>query len=142
VARTTAALVGGIVEVEPGHDLTPFIDAANLLVTDQCTGYDPAYSDSHLEIIERWLAAHCYRMGYTRMVVAQGVWGAANERFDAQELKLMLNNTPYGQQAMAFDTGGNLAALNNALQDVKKSLGGGTRISWLGSNYHPTYPEG
>jgi hypothetical protein len=60
MARTTEAAVKLIIKVNETAtpSLTPFIDAANMLVTKLCTSDD--LDDDQLEIIERWLAAHFY----------------------------------------------------------------------------------
>ena len=60
MARVTADDVGELIDVDSDISLTPFIAAANALVTELCTGSD--YTDERLAMIEAWLAAHCYAM--------------------------------------------------------------------------------
>lgn len=124
--RTTSDLVKGICEVDVSIDLTPFITAANALVTEACVpaGYDA----NRLELIETWLAAHFYSIRDPRTIMEK-----AGEVFEQYENKvaLGLNITRYGQQAMLLDTSHALAALSNINQ---KALLTGKRkaILWLG----------
>lgn len=131
MARTTAALVGKIIEVDDGDDLTAFIDTASLLVTDICTS--SGYSDAKLELVERWLSAHYYDIHRPRAFSenARGI----GEQYEFIKVDLHLNVTKYGQQAMIIDTAGNLAALNNSMKKVTIPLAaGGTAGSrWLGT---------
>jgi hypothetical protein len=132
VARTTAELVGGVIGIEPGDDVNPFIDGANDLVTAHCTG--SGYSDARLEFIERWLAAHLYDVMRPR-TSQEGISGGTQEQYERVAVDLFLNNTKYGQMAMFFDSAGNLAAINNSLKVVKAALGaqGTAGTTWLGT---------
>ena len=130
MARTDATNVGKVIEVDDTIDLTVFIDSASELVTELCTGTngpDPAYTDTRLELIERWLAAHFYAIRDTR---------PANEKAGsvgvAYQYKVGLNlaNTMFGQQAMAMDTNGGLANLNKATEEGKLRKPG---MFWLGT---------
>lgn len=117
MARTTPELVKGILEVENDDlDLQPFIDDADELVTDVCT--NSGYSDSKLERIARWLAAH-FVCQYERRVVSEQIETVLT-RYEGK-VDLGLADTQYGQQAMIFDTAGNLAKLNAALLDPTKT---------------------
>jgi hypothetical protein len=65
VPYTTADLVGGVVEVDDGDDLTPFIRSAHRLIVRFCepflnNGTANAYTADDLTDIETWLAAHFY----------------------------------------------------------------------------------
>lgn len=125
MARTTAALVAAICEADDGDDLAPFILTANELVTELCV---PAgYSTTRLELIERWLAAHFYRVD-----IANSLSETTGPLQDTIESKvdLGLNVTRWGQQAMILDTAGKLAAVNNATQKVVKRT---KSILWLGT---------
>lgn len=133
-SRTTSELVAGIIEVEAGVDLTPFIDTANLLVTDVCGGYE--YSDAKLEMIERWLSAHFYAVFDPRMTAeAAGSVRAAYE----SKVGLNLAVTRYGQQAMLLDTEGGLAGLNAQATAGRPKIQAG--ITWLGTDYDTTEAE-
>ena len=58
--RVTDADVEALVDVDSSIGLTPFIAAANELVTELCT--DSGYTDARLTMIEAWLAAHFYML--------------------------------------------------------------------------------
>lgn len=136
--RTTPTLVQGILEVESGKDLTPFIRSANVLVNGVCgdSGYtdgDPdavppvPYEDTEMELIERWLAAHFYTIYDNQLSQA----GAGSVRASFQhDVDLLLFNSMYGQQAVVLDYHGNLAALQNQAKTRRKVV---TSISWLGT---------
>lgn len=130
MARTDATNVAKVIEVDEEIDLTPFIDTANELVTEMCTGDngpDPVYSANRLELIERWLAAHFYAIRDMRPANEKaGPVGVAYQH----EVDLNLANTMYGQQAMVLDTNGGLATLNKQTEE------GGPRevgLTWLGT---------
>lgn len=123
--RTTSALVGGIIEVDDDIDLTPFIDVANVLVTECCSADD--YDANRLKLIETWMAAHCYSIRDMR-VEAEGASGM-REKLQSK-VDLGFDTSHYGQMAMRLDTAGGLAALN------KKSKEGGkvtVGITWCGT---------
>lgn len=120
--RTDAAAVGGIIEVDPEIDLTPFIDPANQLVTELCVG--KGHSDERLEMIERYLAAHFYTLRDPRNVMERAG--------DVQEIRqskvdLFLSTSHYGQMAVSLDTSGSLATLNNPRITRVAS------VTWLGT---------
>jgi len=126
MARTSAASVQGIIETEASISLTPFIEAANQLVTDVCTS--SSYTDEKLELIERWLAAHFYAVRDMRP--AEEAAGSVRQRFQYR-VDLNLAVTVYGQQAMLLDTAGNLAALNKRITEGRTQTFG--QVSWLGT---------
>ncbi len=125
MARTTPELVAGIVEVEDGFDLTPMIDTASMMVTDNClnSGYDAA----KLEMIERWLAAHCYKL-FDNMIQAARV-GPLDVQYTLK-LDKGLASTYWGQQAMLLDTAGNLAKLDNSMDKVRNVTVGVTSLGY------------
>lgn len=126
MARTTAALVGEIAEVDSTIDLDPFITVANELVTELCT--DSSYTDSRLTLIETWLAAHFYQIRDQAVDTEQ----AGSVRVQYQyKIGLFLQQTKYGQMAMSLDTAGNLAALSKRLEGGESA---GISISWLGTD--------
>lgn len=136
MARTTPELVKGIVEVDETAwpDISPFIDTANHLVTEVCGS--AGYSDSRMELIERWLAAHFYRIADPMLSLETiDVLGA---RFQFK-LGLRLQVTTYGQQVMFLDTKGGFAALNNSAEKLQKFQGtiGGF---WLGTENEENDP--
>ena len=121
--RVEAADVEEIIEVESGISLTPFINTANLLVTDVCSDSD--YSAAKLEQIELWLSAHFYAVRDPR-VSSEGA-GGVTTTFQGQT-GMRLEASIYGQHALLLDTEGNLAALN---VKVGKPRAG---VSWLGTD--------
>lgn len=124
--RTTSAAVEEIIDVVAIIDLTPFIETASALV-DTCCAVDGDYDATRLELIERWLSAHCYTI---REMIAESE--KASVAFEKKQSKVDLgfDTSHYGQMAMRLDYKGGLAALNNR---AKK----GHKISysavWLGT---------
>lgn len=124
--RTTPDLVQTIVRTRSADDLTGFIETANSMVTDLCGGL---YDDAKLELIERWLAAHLYKLDYNRSTVAEQI-GQARKQYN------MLNNmtsqdmksTPYGRMAMSLDYKGGLARLDNWINATTKRMVGATYL--------------
>jgi hypothetical protein len=127
--RTDATAVGGIIEVDDSISVTPFIEAANHLVTSCCTDSDTDYTAAQLELIERWLAAHLYAVRDPRAVSETvGPIGAKYE----SKVDLGLHLTRYGQQAMLLDTAGGLAALNGRVLAGKAAVTPG--VTWAGTD--------
>jgi len=123
--RTTDALVGGIIDVDDSISLTPFIAAANSLVTERCTDLDVDYTDAHLVVIETWLSAHFYTVRDMRASEERA--GPVSERFQSK-VDVGFSTSHYGQMAMRLDYQGGLARLDNKLKRGGKS----PRLSWLG----------
>lgn len=134
--RTTDSAVEGLTEVDSAVSLTPFIETASNLVTKFCTGDegpDPAYSDDELELIERWLAAHFYRMRDLQPIVERAGTVAEHRKFIQN---LGLNNTTYGQTVMVLDWNGGLAEWQDkVVKGQVKRIG----AYWLGSQPEPDY---
>ena len=131
-ARVTDEELEEIIEVESGDTLTPFITAANLLVTKLCTDSD--YSDGLLAAIELWLAAHFYAIKQPRYASeTAGVAVTYQHKVD-----MGFKVTTYGQQALLLDTEGNLAAV-----DAQVSGGqlGSIGVTWLGTEDTSTEVE-
>ncbi len=131
MARTTPELMKGIIETDDSFypDLSPFIDTASELVEEVCT---PAgYSDTRLELIERWLSAHFYAIADMRR--ADERTRGVGESFQ-YKLGLNLSVTMYGQQAMSLDTHGKLAVMSKAQEDGK--IRGKPMIGYLGRSPH------
>lgn len=136
--RTTFALVGKIIEIDPAQVeadfIAAFITPASNLVDRICatvlvveTGL-PYYSNATLELIERWLSAHFY-----------AILDPRNEREHVSRISvkieskvdLGLNVTRYGQMAMTLDDKGGLAAINSQLKKGRVTIRGG--VKWLGT---------
>lgn len=143
--RTTDALVRGIIQVQDGVDLTPFIRFANQLTTDVCTypkvGQDPllflpyedGFENSKMELIERWLAAHAYTIFDNQLSAAKA--GTISVGFQ-HKIDMGLKASMYGQQAIMLDNYGGLAAWDNTAKTKRQIKLG---IVWLGTDW-PT-PE-
>lgn len=127
MSRTTPTLVQGIIQTEPGVDLTPFIDTATELTTDVCGASN--YTDVRLELIERWLSAHFYAIFDSQLTMARAGTAAVGFQY---KISYGLKNTMWGQQAMILDTDGNLAAYDNTAQTKRKI---NIDISWLGHRH-------
>lgn len=131
MARTTATNIKKIIEVDTtivpaDADFIPFIDTANEIVTEMCTGTNgPAtkYTDTRLELIERWLAAHFYAIRDPRAKSEKA--GSVGINYQGK-VDLNLSVTTYGQQAMMIDTHGGLSKLNSGKSPAAAVL-------WLGT---------
>ncbi|GAG26823.1 unnamed protein product [marine sediment metagenome] len=130
MARTNAALVEAIIDVESGIDLTPFIDAANSMVTYLCTGdqVDSEYPESQLIMIETWLAAHFYCMYDPR--ASEEKAGDVRARYETK-IERGLDLSKYGQMAMQLDYQGSLSANNEAIKNG--NAGNTVGVTWLGT---------
>lgn len=126
MARTDATAVGKIIEVQSGDDIAPFIEAANMLVT-QCCASDTDYDSTKLELIERWLSAHFYAVRNPRATMEKA--GDVSETLQSK-VDLGLNVTHYGQMAMRLDYKGGLANLENS---TKKGFRRKVGITYLGT---------
>lgn len=125
-ARTTPTLVKAIIEVDSGHDLAPYIEVANGIVTEKLAD---KHADDRLALIEKWLSAHFYACSNPRLA-SESIGGVISESYQ-QKVDLGFHLTSYGQQAMLLDTSGTLAAMNDALLNGKKMKPKMT-IKWLG----------
>ena len=126
--RVTPAELRKILDTDDRRwpDLTPFITAANALVTAVCTA--SGYPDSLLKEIEKWLAGHFYCTPEPLAVVAK--IGESQDTYESK-VDLYLANSRYGQQAMILDYKGNLAGVSNSMkrQDRRSA-----KTKWLGDN--------
>jgi hypothetical protein len=120
--RTTAELVGGLIELDLTIDVTPFIFTASELVTEHCEGQ--GYTVERLELIERYLAAHFYTLRDPRVVSERA--GPVQATYQSK-VDLNLATSHYGQTAMMLDTVGGLAVLNNRKAKRVHS------VTWLGT---------
>lgn len=143
MARTTQTLVGKITEIDAGDDLTEQIDIANDMVTRVCAGVldvndDPYYSAAELERIERYLAAHFYRILRPKAKVEQ--IGPIMEGIVSQA-GLVLNLTHEGQQVLLLDTAGGFAKLQAkavAASSGKMIPSHKVDVIWMGTDYDET----
>lgn len=122
MARTTSELVAEIIEVDVDISLTPFITAANALVTELLVG---KHDDERLELIERWLSAHFYTNRDPRPTDEKA--GPVSAEYQSK-VDLFLSTSHYGQMAIVLDTSGELAKLNNQAKEGKRTVS----AHWLG----------
>jgi hypothetical protein len=116
--RTTNELVRGIIEVEEGVDLTPFITVASSLVTELLEG---KHDEERLVLIETWLAAHFYTVKDPRSV-SEGA-GPVTQSVQSK-IDLFLSTSHYGQHAVILDTTGTLAGIGRRKIEAN--------LTWLG----------
>lgn len=125
--RTTLAAVGKLIELDVTIDMTPFIETASALVTKHCAERNTDYTVTELELIERWLSAHCYAMRDPRTSSESA--GGVSASYQSS-IGLGFDLTHYGQMAMRLDYSGGLAALN---AQVKQGDVRTPSLSWLGT---------
>ena len=127
MARITDSDVSALIDVDSSITLTPFIDAANELVTELCTNSD--YTAARLIKIEAWLAAHLYLM--RDQAVASEKAGSVSASYQ-YKIGLFLSQTKQGQMAMMLDTAGNLAALSKRMEQGEPAT---VDLGWMGEDY-------
>ena len=114
-------------EVDDSISLTPFIAAAEELVTECCVDSD--YTATRLAMVEAWLAAHFYLIRDQAMASERAGDVGVNYQY---QIGLNLQQTKQGQMAMILDTAGNLAALSKRIEEGKSFS---IHIGWLGTDY-------
>ena len=119
------AILGG--HYDGSTDLDPFILTASSLVS-KCSSADTGgvHSASDLELIERWLAAHFY--AHSDQLPQNKSTGGASAGFQGQTA-MVFNSTQYGQTALALDTTGYLAKLQQQASIGPIKAG----AAWLGT---------
>ena len=115
MALVTTTEVAAIIDVSGDYDLTPFILAADALMT-QLDLEGKGLSDALLKEIQRWLAAH-FAAQLEKRYASEKTGDAATAY--QYKIDLRLQDTMYGQQAIILDTSGTLRNLND-----KGSAGG------------------
>ena len=126
--RTTSDLVEEIIEVESAISLTPFIAAANTLVTKCCTDLTVDYTDTELQQIETYLSAHFYTLRDPRAEREKA--GSVEVKYQSK-VALGFGTSHYGQTAMSLDYYGGLAKLNRNI--IKGTVGKTIGVTWLGT---------
>ena len=107
MARVTEAEVKKILSTTlTNEEITPFLMAANVLVTDILT--DESYAEAMLKEIERWLAAHFVAIRDPQ--ISKEKIGDVDATYQGKT-SLGLNHTSYGQQVMILDHHGKLAEI-------------------------------
>lgn len=107
MARITQTELEVIISNPSSADLTPFITAANDLVTDRLGS--EGMSSTRLKSIELFLAAHFATVLLRRTGVEE--IGEARIEYQPGKLGVFLRSTDYGQAAMSLDTSGKLGAV-------------------------------
>jgi len=106
--RVTAAEVKLIMDTErTDPQIEAYISTANVFV--DALLLDKGLVEAQLKSIEQWLSAHFLVTSVERQAIHQKA-GPAEQRF-ADIFDMGLNNTTYGQAALALDTSGTLLAL-------------------------------
>ncbi len=110
MARVTGAEVKLIMKTKlTATEIEPFIMAANLLTTRECSAIT---DDDLLKEIEKYLTAHNAAISASKTSIR------TEQQIDVLKEKYSgkygagLNATPYGQMAMALDSTNSLAALD------------------------------
>lgn len=117
--RTTDTDVRTVIELDAAFVTTAHILTANELVTEYCVA--AGYSDTRLELIERWLAAHFCAI--QQQISASEGAGSVTQSFQYR-LGLNLAVTMWGQQALILDTAGGLAGASKAAEEGKRKTVG------------------
>jgi len=122
--RTTPSLVRSVLDPTFPSDvnLDPFIDAATVLV--DLIEQKPvvgSLTNQHLEVVERWLAAHYADVTHKSTRTSESI-GAASRSWSLPSVSPGFEGTIYGQQAINLDTTGTLKSL----------MGDPVRFTWLG----------
>ena len=127
--RVTSTEVEEIIENDESITLTPFIAAANILVTKFCTDLTEDYTTAELLDIERWLSAHFFTVRAPRRTSEKV--GSVGERFqNERSVDLGFDTSHYGQMAMRLDYHGGLAKLN---EQIKKGIAKRLVFTWTGT---------
>ena len=120
--RTTEAAVSGIIEVDSDISLTPFIETGSNL-TDRVAAASSPPSATTLELIERYLSAHCYTLRAPRPVSERA--GSVGETVQSR-VDLGLKTSHYGQMAITLDTTGTLKAISEGTRSAS--------VTWVGKD--------
>ena len=128
MARTNKVAVAEILGENPDNlpTLTAHIDTASLLVDDHCLA--SGYTDTRLELIERWLAAHFYSIT-SPQAESEGVRGITEKKFGKVELGL--SQTRFGDQVKFLDLAGGLARFD---AQIASGSVGGAGVRHLGTD--------
>jgi hypothetical protein len=116
----------GVLEDGTEPSLAPYIEAASSLIDDAvgvAAGKGKPLSSAKQELLERWVAGHCYMMMDPQTTSESQGGGSAGF---AGQFGMQLTSTRYGQTALMLDTSGALAALG---ANGSRATAGGF---WLG----------
>jgi hypothetical protein len=108
--RATEENVTSIIDTDRvALQISAFIATANVIVNDNLVG--AGLSDATLTQIEIWLAAHLIAISDQREVRVNVL--QSEVEYHVPKFGMGLKATAYGQQALALDWSGRLAALGN-----------------------------
>ena len=113
--RVTVSEVRSIIDVDSSitdADVAVFINAANLIVTQNVTGLN----DDLTKEIERWLSAHLLAVRDRRPIHKE--IGDTVERY-GEKLWKGLESTIYGQQVVLLDSTGTLIGTGKGKAEVR-----------------------
>lgn len=133
MSRTSVAAVSALLrpktqdgDYDETTDLQQFVDTAAILVDRVATcavSRGTPLSTGELEMVERWLSAHFYVQ--SDQALASKATAGSSGSFQGQ-YAMYLENSKYGQTAMAIDSSGCLAAIAAGSDRRVASL------TWLG----------
>lgn len=114
--RTSPSAVQGILLMDydtiNNPSLTPFIETASVIadeVADYASENSIAITSEKLELIERWLAAHCYCLSDQPYTFKQTKAVSANFQ---GKTAMYFEATKYGQMAVTLDSTGYLSTIS------------------------------
>lgn len=110
MARTLAADVEKLIEVDSSLDVDAFIDDATTLVDEYLT--TSGYSDALLEKIEKYLTAHLITMRQRQLT--EEAFGDASRKY-AGKFGMGLDASQYGQQVQFLDKKGFLGTVGKSI---------------------------
>ena len=133
MANTTATAVQTLLGewYNSNYVVTSFITTANLIVAKHCT--DDDFTNSELEVIERYVAAHLYCVTHRRSTTEGGAGIPSETKQHVEDLGF--DATEFGQMAKRLDWSGALASLDNA---SKKGLRRSVNLTWAGKENDET----
>ncbi len=100
--RPTEAQIRAIITTQrTPEQVESFIDSTMVLIEDLLDG--SGYSDSRKREIYRWVTAHLIASTAEEGVLSSDSYGGASHGYARAQLKMFLQGTTYGQQALMFD---------------------------------------
>lgn len=123
MARTDEGLVEEVLNnYNEDVSLSVFVDDASLIV-GQIIPSDSGYSNTLLQRIETYVAAHLYEMVHGRVASERigSSGGAGLSESYSFKGGMGFDQTVYGQMAKRVDVGGYLAGHDNAMNTIKLS---------------------
>lgn len=132
--RTNESEVQAVIETQDGHDLSPFIINASVLVdrvSTKAIENGTTLSDNELKVIETYIAAHLYFLRYPK--VAELNRGKVKAKFQVGQLGKGLDSSFWGQYALSLDHSGTLASVTGSNKAGVQHV----EAVWLGTESTP-----